>query len=450
MSKSGTKSAIDGIFKLSILKEINGKNAKQQYIEHNKDDKVFVDSLYFLLNPMIVTGISKKKIIKDTSDIVTDVSMYNIYDLYKYLTNNNTGRDIDIKIVQDTIKNISVDDSNIEEILSGIVTKSYKLGVTRNTVNNALPKFIPHFSPMLAKSFYDIKDFPKILKNGHTQTLKLNGIRAVVRKEGDNISVKSREGNEFIGISDIKEQYRLSNLPNGIYDGELIAIKLDGESTESMFRRTITLVNSHSETEMLNHTVFEFLELDEWDNEESKLTYSQRRVRMENVLSNKKSEKILSVPVLYHETRYTDNTLSIVEKKLKEVSEDGYEGIMINPNDAPYIFKRGQSLFKAKLFDSADLLVLDVYEGEGRLKGKLGGVVLSWRDGHQFNLGTGFSDKEREDFWNNPSTIIGKIVEINYQTESENLNGGKAVQFGSFQCVRHDKGIKDIRYSDKD
>ena len=44
----------------------------------------------------------------------------------------------------------------------------------------------------------------------------------------------------------------------------------------------------------------------------------------------------------------------------------------------------------------------------------------------------------------------GKIVEINYQAESENLNGGKAVQFGSFQCVRHDKGIKDIRYSDKD
>ena len=88
MSKSGTKSAIEGIFKLSILKEINGKNAKQQYIEHNKDDKVFVDSLYFLLNPMIVTGISKKKIIKDTSDIVTDVSIYNIYDLYKYLINN--------------------------------------------------------------------------------------------------------------------------------------------------------------------------------------------------------------------------------------------------------------------------------------------------------------------------------------------------------------------------
>ena len=53
MSKSSTKNAIDGIFKLSILKEINGKNAKQQYIEHNKDDKVFVDSLYFLLNPMI-------------------------------------------------------------------------------------------------------------------------------------------------------------------------------------------------------------------------------------------------------------------------------------------------------------------------------------------------------------------------------------------------------------
>ena len=60
------------------------------------------------------------------------------------------------------------------------------------------------------------------------------------------------------------------------------------------------------------------------------------------------------------------------------------------------------------------------------------------------------SDKEREGFWNNPSTIIGKIVEINYQAESENLNGGKAVQFGSFQCIRHDKGIKDIRYSDKD
>ena len=438
--------------KLIQLSKITGKNNKKKFLSDNMNDKEFMSFLYFLLNPMIVTGISKKKINKDVDDCDGYTLLYDTpKELFDYLIENNTGRDIDIRATQSAIAYMTNGDSNLTEIFNGVITKSLKLGVTGNTVNEIVPKFIPHFSPMLAKSFEEITDHKKELKNGYTITLKLNGVRAVVRKENGNVEIRSREGREFVGVTDMKNQYMKSSLPDGVYDGELVAIRKGNESTDDMFRRTISLVSSHDETDELEHIVFEYLTLDEWDNTESKLNYSDRFNRLFGIFDHKiNSNKIETVRVINISNSFDDNSLNNIYSTLKSITKDGYEGIMINPHDKPYIFKRGKSLFKAKEFDSADLLVLDIYEGDNRLKGSMGGLTLSWRNGHKFNLGTGFTDKERQDFWNNPELIVGKIVEINYQAESENLSGGEAVQFGSFQCIRYDKGIDDIRYSDKD
>lgn len=440
------------LLKLKELQETTGKNNKKSFLEENKGDKEFLELLYFLLNPMIVTGISKKKINKDVDECDGYTLLYHTpKELFDYLIKNNTGRDIDIRATQSAIRYMTNGDLELTEIFNGIITKSYKLGVTGNTVNEVIPKFIPHFSPMLAKSFEEITDHKKELKNGYTLSLKLNGVRAVVRKENGKVEIRSREGREFVGVTDIKNRYLKSSLPDGIYDGELVAIRNQDESTDDMFRRTISVVMSHDETDDIEHIVFEYLTLEEWDNAESKLMYKDRFLRVKKILTNSSFDRKISlVPLINTSESFNDDSLNSIYTYLKNVTSNGYEGIMINPHDKPYIFKRGKSLFKAKEFDSADLLVLDIYEGDNRLKGSMGGLTLSWRNGHTFNLGTGFTDKERQDFWNNPDLIIGKIVEINYQAESENLDGGEAVQFGSFQCIRHDKGIDDIRYSDKD
>lgn len=46
---------------------------------------------------------------------------------------------------------------------------------------------------------------------------------------------------------------------------------------------------------------------------------------------------------------------------------------------------------------------------------------------------------QRRKFWDNPDSIIGKIVQIKYKNETQNKNGGISVQFPIFEFIREDK-----------
>src|SRR5205823_2364690 len=67
--------------------------------------------------------------------------------------------------------------------------------------------------------------------------------------------------------------------------------------------------------------------------------------------------------------------------------------------------------------------------GAGRHKGRLGALLVELPNGTKFNVGTGFSDAERED---PPET--GAIITFRYQE----LSDGGVPRFPSFVGVRHD------------
>lgn len=102
---------------------------------------------------------------------------------------------------------------------------------------------------------------------------------------------------------------------------------------------------------------------------------------------------------------------------------DGYEGIMIrNPNE-PYKFGRStikeQGLLKLKRFSDAEADVIDVVQlvnKDGNTENKLGSIIVKdpdhWKE--TFSIGSGFSDKERKYFWDNPDKIISKKVKYKY------------------------------------
>ena len=56
-----------------------------------------------------------------------------------------------------------------------------------------------------------------------------------------------------------------------------------------------------------------------------------------------------------------------------------------------------------------------------------------------FPLSSGFTDEQRNYYWNNPQEIVGKIVEIKYKEETKNKNGGLSAQFPIFQNIRLEK-----------
>lgn len=442
---------IDTLNQLIELKTVSGKNKKKEVVKKYSENKDFLTLLNLLLNDRFVTGIGKSKIDRVISrkEWLPTLILLDIDDAIEYLSENNTGKDeVVINLycfAVDQLQDAGEQRDSYVNLFMDIISKRYKLGIGAKSVNEVIPDFIDVFDVMLAKSWNKDKYGKQLKEHGATLTIKLDGIRGVViKRSDDDIVANTREGNIIKGLSELLEKYK--GLPNGVYDGELICKPFDGEKTEDLFRRTTSTVNSDDEVTNVQHIVFEYITIEEWDNQKCNLLYLDRLDRLKSLFNNYEINSLIRLISIIKVTHSVDE----IDELLDIYTDQGFEGIMINLHNKKYKWNRSDSLLKAKLFDSADLLVLDVLEGDHKYIGSTGALLLQWRDGYTIEVGTGLTDEDRTNFYNNKESIIGKIVEIEYQKESQDKNGNLSVRFPSFKGVRHDKTEKDIRFSDKD
>jgi len=88
---------------------------------------------------------------------------------------------------------------------------------------------------------------------------------------------------------------------------------------------------------------------------------------------------------------------------------------MIKDPDAVYECKRSTSWLKQKPFIEVSLTVTGVEEGTGKNEGRLGALICEGEDDGKsiiVNVGSGFTDDQRSDYWNDKETMVGQIVEI--------------------------------------
>jgi DNA ligase-1 len=96
----------------------------------------------------------------------------------------------------------------------------------------------------------------------------------------------------------------------------------------------------------------------------------------------------------------------------------GFEGAMVKDLDAPYSQgKRSNAWLKVKAVDAEDCPVVSVHEGQGRLAGTMGHVVVE-NNGRLVRVGGGFSDEQRAMIWANRDTVIGSYLEVTFQSKT--------------------------------
>ena len=119
---------------------------------------------------------------------------------------------------------------------------------------------------------------------------------------------------------------------------------------------------------------------------------------------------------------------------------NGYEGIMIKDPESFYECKRSTSWLKSKPFIEVSLEVKNYEEGTGRNKGKLGAIIAEGEDNGKYfklNIGSGFTDKQREDYWINKEKLIGKIIEVRADCISKSQDGENwSLRFPRFKTFR--------------
>lgn len=106
--------------------------------------------------------------------------------------------------------------------------------------------------------------------------------------------------------------------------------------------------------------------------------------------------------------------LEHLRTELARVESLGGEGLMLRQPGSLYETGRSTTLLKVKTFHDAEGRVVGHEPGKGKHKGRLGAVVVEMDNGIRFNVGTGFSDKERED-----PPPIGTIITYRYQELSK-------------------------------
>ena len=412
------------------LQSTNSKLEKQRIIRENKDNQLFTDTLVFLLSPYILTGISTKKIDKKVKPWIY-TNDYSWSSVKSYLLSHNTGTDDDIAYIQDFIY---YQPEDMQDFYKGLITKSIKLGCDAKIVNDVIPNLIPTFSVQLGTPREKCK-----IKTGEWFSLsqKLNGNRCVFV----NGKMMSRQGKEFTGLDHILSDIKKIVDNSIVLDGELVGKNEEGLSDSANFQKSTGIANSKdADKTSLKYVIFDTVRLEEFQQGKSEYTYKIRRqllLELKEMIEKHNLQNIEVVQMFYEGIDQTE-----IDKWLDYCEEHDYEGCMVNL-DSPYECKRVKTLQKVKAFKDIDLMCISVNEATtGKYRGTLGSITCKYKNG-TVDVGSGFSDEQRDYYFNNPNEIVGKIVTVKYKEATTNKNGGESLQFPVFVTVRFDKDSAD-------
>jgi len=418
---------------LSIMNQIastSGRNDKETILKKNQSNEKLKDVFYFVYNTYILTGLSTKKINKKTKEKGNIFN--NFEDMKNYILKHNTGTDHDIATVQNFIKNQPIE---LQDFYKKVFTKDLKIGITSGTLNKVYGKdFIPEFDVMLAKKF---EEHSHKIKGNFVVTEKIDGNRIIVIKDNGIVKSFTRQGNQYEGLEEIESDIVNLPLDNIVFDGELIA-DTQG-STIEVYAETTSKARSKgaNKTGLLFH-IFDVLPLDEFQKGMSKDKCIDRKHKLSSIFENNSLPHCREVKPLY-----IGSDLSKVNIWMEYANKNGWEGLMVNL-DSPYVCKRSDYILKVKVFNEADVRVLNVLEGTGKNVNRLGSITIQFEHKGQLyecNCGSGFNDEERDLYWKNTELIVGKIVTIGYFEISKNQQDESyGLRFPTWESIiRNDK-----------
>lgn len=416
---------------LNQVAQTSSVKEKEKILRDNKENQLLEQVLYYTLNPYLKYKMTEKTICPIENENKEEVSIFSLLDI---LASYN---------INDTLKNRvntflgSVKDLEERQLYINMIKKDLKIKCNAKTVNKVWDSLIPSFGVMLAESYYNYQD--RLVGKSFSVTMKMDGHRCVAIKENGQVKLFTKQGHLYEGLLEIEEVVNGLDADNIVIDGELLVQNYKEINPKDRYKATSKKIRVKGEKRGVTLVAFDLIPLDEFRNSEGNTSYSTRRETLEKLVEKTNSPFLEAVQKLYQ-----GNDTSIVQKTLDEVTSRGEEGLMINFDDTPYKTVRTTNILKVKKMLTADVRVVDVYEGEKgkEFEGTLGGVTIEFihnNEVYRCNCGSGFKVSDRDKYWKNPDLIIGKIIEINYFEVTSNSNGSFGLRFAIFKQIREDK-----------
>lgn len=353
---------------LQVIKNTGGTIEKKRLLKQGP--KIFENILFYTYNPFMNYYIKNL----DTKGIGTkfiDEETFKLLDrLNKREITGNQAR----YITEEYIKTLS---PNNARLFLMILDRSLDIGLAIKSINSVFPDLIPTYDVMLAQKV----DWKKIFYP-YIASPKFDGIRATF------IDGKfyTRSGKLIVGIHHLEDKLKDINLP---FDGELLIPGKPFQISAGQIRSLNPSPNAHFYPFDIPIKSAPFTE----------------RLEVLNSFKNKFSD-IHIVDHFYVNSK--KEIMSVYQKQL----EAGLEGLVLKDPNHYYVQKRSSKWMKLKNISSVDVPIIDFIEGEGKYASMLGALVVQLDNGEYTDVGTGFSDNERKEIWDNKEKYRNKTIEV--------------------------------------
>jgi DNA ligase-1 len=265
---------------------------------------------------------------------------------------------------------------------------------------------------------------------------KLDGVRVltVVDYESRIVTMYTRNGKELVNFPHIVKAFE-DNMDNWgrsyVFDGEVVS-----SSFQALMKEVHRKENVQAQDARL--MLFDIVPLAEFKAGVSAMGQKRRsaflRENFSKLFADSGCIEIITqrefdLDVFTDEIEFKDYNKAAVAA--------GYEGIMIKDPNGKWEGKRSVAWLKQKPFIEVSLAVIETEEGTGRNVGKMGALVCEGtEDGKliRVNVGSGFSDKDRDEFWQ--CKVDGQVIEVRADAITQNQDGTYSLRFPRFMRFR--------------
>ncbi len=236
---------------------------------------------------------------------------------------------------------------------------------------------------------------------------KLNGERCRITITSDGPVLWSSEAHKVPFLPHIEDSIKALHLGVGMeLDGELYVHGMLKDDIHSIVSRK---VNPHPNAHVMEYHIFDVV---------TDLTTSDRMIMVKSIGGIIRRKEIPSINIVFPEEV---SSYKEIDSFLDEAIEEGYEGFVLRKLDTLYIRQRTPAMMKFKPTEKDVYPIIGSVEEvsiTGEPKNALGAIICQSDDGTPFNVGTGFSRQQRNDLWQQRSTLLGKFLVVKYQAKT--------------------------------
>jgi DNA ligase-1 len=321
-----------------------------------------------------------------------------------------------------------------------VLIKDLRCGISDKTLNKVLGRTewkIPVFTCQLAQ---DSTDQPKKLKGIKRLECKLDGVRVLAVVEDGDVTLYSRNGKVFENFPQIAQAIEDNRkaFSKIHYGGRFV---LDGEIVGENFQKLMKQAHRKSDavTDGMVYHVFDVIPFQSFVEGHYNAQQYKRIEQLERVREFLPADGPLQIMNGLEVDLDTAEGHDIMQRYAEAAVEGGFEGIMIKSMDAPYLCKRTDYWMKWKPTITVDLNIVGFEEGTGRNANRLGAIICEGDDNDRrirVNVGSGFSDTLRDEYWANRDSLFGHLVEIQADAVTQNQDGSYSLRFPRFLRFR--------------